>query len=188
MEAPDPLPDKLLPDLDTVCRICQDILFCPIQHVSCGNLFCRYCVARVTQCPLCKEALCASKMIEPALCVKNFLSEIQVSCKRQCGWIGTRGDYFHHSCTKRKADSLDEADKCYTVARTFCKATTDHLPQNPEKGEQWYHTAAEMGHREAQCALADIYYSRKDYSEAPNWYLKAADQGLAEAQFNLGVC
>ncbi len=32
------------------------------------------------------------------------------------------------------------------------------------------------------------YYNAGNYTEAAKWYRKAAEQGLAEAQFNLGVC
>src|SRR5205814_6910270 len=38
-----------------------------------------------------------------------------------------------------------------------------------------------------------VYYElglrvERNYSEAANWYRKAADQGLAHAQYNLGIC
>ena len=37
-------------------------------------------------------------------------------------------------------------------------------------------------------AKADAAYNKKDYSEAVKWYRKAAEQGFARAQRNLGVC
>src|SRR2546430_13639694 len=50
---------------------------------------------------------------------------------------------------------------------------------------------AESGDAEAQFALATIYELGvdvpKNYAESGKWYLKAANQGLAEAQFKLGV-
>src|SRR5438067_10132648 len=50
---------------------------------------------------------------------------------------------------------------------------------------------AESGDAEAQFALATIYDLGvdvpKNYAESGKWYLKAANQGLAEAQFKLGV-
>ena len=50
---------------------------------------------------------------------------------------------------------------------------------------------AEAGDAEAQFALAVMYDLGidvpKNYAESGKWYLKAANQGLAEAQFKLGV-
>src|SRR5882762_11224555 len=50
---------------------------------------------------------------------------------------------------------------------------------------------AEAGDAEAQFTLAMIYDLGidvpKNYAESGKWYLKAASQGLAEAQFKLGV-
>ena len=52
---------------------------------------------------------------------------------------------------------------------------------------------AEQGDCSAQYSLAISYYQgrggvAKDYSEAVKWYRKAAEQGLADAQRNLGLC
>ena len=41
---------------------------------------------------------------------------------------------------------------------------------------------------EVQFRLGVYFYSKKDYQEAVKWYRKAAEQGLAEAQYNLGLC
>src|SRR6266404_6924940 len=50
---------------------------------------------------------------------------------------------------------------------------------------------AEAGDAEAQFALAVMYDLGvdvpKNYAESGKWYLKAANQGLAEAQFKLAV-
>src|SRR5580765_2126689 len=52
-------------------------------------------------------------------------------------------------------------------------------------------TKAETGDAEAQFALGVMYDLGidvpKNYAESGKWYLKAANQGLAEAQFKLGV-
>jgi len=52
---------------------------------------------------------------------------------------------------------------------------------------------AESGNASAQLVLAEDYCFGThgvtvDYSEAVKWFRKAADQGLAEAQYNLGFC
>ena len=50
---------------------------------------------------------------------------------------------------------------------------------------------AEAGDAEAQVKLGDMYYFGrgvpKDYTQAVSWYRKAAQQGYAKAQYNLGV-
>lgn len=50
--------------------------------------------------------------------------------------------------------------------------------------------AARSGSVDAQRSLGDAYYlgqgTRKDYTQAREWYAKAARQGDSEAQHNLG--
>jgi TPR repeat protein len=50
---------------------------------------------------------------------------------------------------------------------------------------------ATNGDAEAQCVLGDSYYEGKgvpqDYTQAAFWWHKAAEQGLANAQYNLGA-
>lgn len=47
--------------------------------------------------------------------------------------------------------------------------------------------AAEYGYSEAQFALGSISCRARDYAEAVRWYRKAADQGHADAQSELGI-
>ena len=52
---------------------------------------------------------------------------------------------------------------------------------------------AEQGDAEAQFALGEYYYRAaedgvQDYEQAVYWYSKAAEQGHASAQYNLGAC
>jgi len=60
-------------------------------------------------------------------------------------------------------------------------------PYSPELVER-----AEAGDAKAQIGLAQCYGSgagvAKDEKEAVKWYTKSAEQGNANAQFNLGVC
>jgi len=64
------------------------------------------------------------------------------------------------------------------------------------EAERLYRKAAEQGNASAQCQLADIYRSSKQYNWFPNvaqdhveavkWYRKAAERGDARAQSELG--
>jgi len=78
------------------------------------------------------------------------------------------------------------------------------------KSDEWYRKAAEHGNKEAQKHLAEIAkntpapqdagsadalfkkgedaFKRGDYAEALECYLKAAEQGHAEAQYHVGIC
>lgn len=52
---------------------------------------------------------------------------------------------------------------------------------------------AKAGNAEAQCDLGDAYYYgftgyKEDYNQAVKWYTKAANQGHAKAQDQLGCC
>lgn len=56
-----------------------------------------------------------------------------------------------------------------------------------------YATAGELGHVEAQFNLARCYYNghgvTQDFKQAVEWFLKATEQGDADAQFQLGqIC
>ncbi len=46
---------------------------------------------------------------------------------------------------------------------------------------------ADRGIAKAQLYLAGLYYGAQHYADAARWYRKAADQGDAEAQNNLGI-
>ena len=86
------------------------------------------------------------------------------------------------------------------------------LPQDDAEAMKWYRKAAEQGFADAQFRLgymyalgsvyalfsADLFNNEEalqsagrdvpqDHAEALKWYLKAADQGYAPAQHNLGV-
>lgn len=67
------------------------------------------------------------------------------------------------------------------------KNTTTTFTQNVFKDPQ-YDSELEVWNRDGD----DFFYGRngntKNYAEAVKWYHKAAEQGLAEAQFNLGYC
>jgi TPR repeat protein len=99
----------------------------------------------------------------------------------------------------------------------FMLATGKGTPQDTSAARTWYLRAAKRGSRTAQFTLGDFYennaeimisdasnsdadaqvilgnmYSQGqgvelDYTEAGRWWLKAADQGNAAAQFNLGL-
>ncbi|WP_133149810.1 tetratricopeptide repeat protein, partial [Shewanella sp. 10N.286.52.C2] len=65
-----------------------------------------------------------------------------------------------------------------------------------ENAVVWYKKAASAGHSEAQNALGELYSEAGSGSDdsaielkkiAIYWFTKAAEQGLARAQYNLGV-
>lgn len=50
----------------------------------------------------------------------------------------------------------------------------------------WYTVAAEANYQFSQQSLAEIYLSYKEYRQAFNWYLKAANQGSVESMYQVG--
>jgi TPR repeat protein len=56
-----------------------------------------------------------------------------------------------------------------------------------EKGMQLLRQAAERGHIAAAYRLGTINYTKRNYKEAEKWLLKAADGGLTEAQYIVGL-
>lgn len=60
-------------------------------------------------------------------------------------------------------------------------------PDESNKVANNSYAAAERGDAKAQFELGYAYWERKDYANALTWYRKAAEQGHAIAQLNLGV-
>jgi len=64
--------------------------------------------------------------------------------------------------------------------------------RNHKEAVRWYRKAAEKGHADAQCELAQCYIIaagvNEDKNEAIRWYRTAAEQGYAKAQLKLGDC
>jgi len=52
----------------------------------------------------------------------------------------------------------------------------------------WLERAANLGNAEAQCEMASTLRAWDDFSGAFDWDQKAAKQGWANSQYNLGVC
>ena len=57
---------------------------------------------------------------------------------------------------------------------------------NDEKAEMWFRRAAEMGHSDAQYALAKLLQEQDRISEAIPWYEQAAEGGNQFASYQLG--
>ncbi len=118
--------------------------------------------------------------------------------------LGSSPDLFRnilvgsHSLLIKK-DGCAEHRETITIAEGEKKVVTGALSTNlypdfsgkiPAKGTEayGYYQKAITGDASAQNSLGDKYYNSKDYSRAVYWYRKAAEQGNAYAQFNLGYC
>ena len=64
------------------------------------------------------------------------------------------------------------------------------VPQDKDRGAEWYTTAAEQGHAEAQLRLGDMHFNGngvpQDEDRGAEWYTTASAQGHAQAQCKLG--
>ena len=90
------------------------------------------------------------------------------------------------SACQRAVEHLpNSADAKYLLARAFEDG------QNQTEAINWYRSAAELGHADAQNQLGLKYDVGEGVSvddvEAVRWYQKAADQGLLVARSNLGL-
>ena len=108
----------------------------------------------------------------------------------------------------RKAVELGHTHAQYSLG--YCYYWGKGVEKDEEEAIKWYRKAAEQGDADAQYELGDYYGNvwslifddnescrnrRYDAKEAAKWYrkaaeqyLKAAEQGNAEAQYSLGVC
>ena len=91
------------------------------------------------------------------------------------------------------------AENYVSAATEFERALKVKGYADNEEAKQWLERAefqmlkkeAERGMEESQCSLAMIYLKgrgdvRQDYAQAMRWFFKAAKQGDAEAQYQLG--
>ncbi|MGM9812319.1 MAG: TonB family protein [Muribaculaceae bacterium] len=105
-----------------------------------------------------------------------------------------------HKLTIKKAGYTDHTEtitlaegekKVVTGALTANSTTsTDFSGKIPAKGTEayGYYQKAITGDAEAQTRLGNEFYHSKDFENAVYWYRKAAEQGNATAQNNLGIC
>lgn len=89
--------------------------------------------------------------------------------------------YWYELAAKQNhIGALTRLGWCYRYGRI--------VEKNVNKGMEYYQRAAELGFSLAQLRMGDFYTDNKDYAQAFNWYLKAAENGENEAQNSLGVC
>ena len=118
--------------------------------------------------------------------------------------LGTSPDVFRnilvgtHSLLIKKAGCAEHRETI-TIAEGEKKVVAGALSTNlypdfsgkiPAKGTDayGYYEKAITGDASAQASLGYEYYEQNDYASAVYWYRKAAEQGYAKAQFNLGIC
>lgn len=92
------------------------------------------------------------------------------------------------NCIKQLESNNCAANKT-TLANCYAKLHNDSLNEEIAK---LYAQAAELGYAPAQNQLGECYQDgrgvEKSIEKAFEWYKKAADQGLCEAQYNLACC
>ena len=85
---------------------------------------------------------------------------------------------------------------CFGLGVTFACVTQILCAQSGDSGRTplaEIRVQAENGHAQAQYELGEAFFRgelgvAQDETEAAKWFRKAAEQNLAEAQYNLGVC
>ena len=103
--------------------------------------------------------------------------------------------YFMGSCVRQdyrasfslamKAAQQGDAGAEFMVAAHYTAGLG--VNQDVEKGTWWLWKSANHGEPHAQTMVGDLYRNgSQDYEEAMKWYLKAAEQGYAEAQNSYG--
>lgn len=59
------------------------------------------------------------------------------------------------------------------------------LQQDPYQATQWFRRAVDAGNRHAMLQLAGVHASTKNYIEAKEWLMKAAEEGFTEAHIRI---
>jgi len=88
----------------------------------------------------------------------------------------------------RKAAEQGHANAQYNLG--FCYGNGDGVKKNLQEAIKWIRLAAEQGHEGAKDFLKDVLGDENnvDFSDSAERYREGAEQGDAEAQFNLGSC
>ena len=145
-----------------------------------------------------------------------YLDAVKGDADAQCD-LGERyydGDeYVRKNLTKAVKWYTKAAEQGHAVAQCylgFCYADGVGIEKDLDKALRWFTQATETehmtvneiancyldaikGNTDAQFDLGNRYYYgydyvRKNLTKAVEWYTKAAEQGHAKAQFNLGLC
>jgi len=98
---------------------------------------------------------------------------------------GVEKDYAKAAEYYTKAAEQGNVNAEYNLG-TLC-INGEGIAKDPDVAARWFTKATEQGDMNAAHSLADILYDRKNYDEALQWYRKAADAGIADAQFGLGL-
>jgi uncharacterized protein len=90
----------------------------------------------------------------------------------------------------RKAADQGNREAMFGLARIVSKGA-EGVERNPEVGVRFYEAATRLGHVEAQNWLGYSYQhglgTEQSDASAVEWYIKAANSGLAAAKNNLGL-
>ena len=85
----------------------------------------------------------------------------------------------------RRAADLGYAEAASMLWRIYTNG--EGVPQDDTAAWIWLWRAADLGESWAQNRRGEEYAADKETAEAERWYRLAAEQGYAEAQFNLGA-
>jgi len=86
---------------DLTCSICLEVLWIPMEHKSCNQMFCKDCLEPCAICPLCRDPLNVGTVWPITIgYIMNILYEIKVKCMG-CEIIMTRKETIGHECRKK---------------------------------------------------------------------------------------
>lgn len=90
---------------------------------------------------------------------------------------------------EEKRQAFEQAFEKRLVEGVYQKGLEAYNEHNLQLVRKYFIRASELGHKEALTKLAEYYYyEEKNPKEAFKWWLQAAEQGSAEAQFFVGEC
>ena len=131
-----------------------------------------------------------------------FLGHMRVSCKGEQFTMSPAGIYQHvpdefalnvegvSKDNSKAAKWYSRSAKQGNVVALFCLGwlytNGNGVKHSVTKGKKYYLIAAKQGFSPAQCNMGFNHSAFMNYKKAAMWTRKAAEQGLAIAQFNLG--
>ncbi|MCH5309757.1 MAG: SEL1-like repeat protein [Prevotella sp.] len=137
-----------------------------------------------------KQGATTTSQTSNAISSKTYAKENNKAAKKE-----KRREFwekFRDALDATSETMLTMSERFYQMGRNAYTYTPNVTVQAPNANLNGVsvqnHSTPSLSQPSAQFNLGIEYLQSQNYSEAAKWFRKAAEQGLAQAQYNLGVC
>jgi TPR repeat protein len=177
------------------CPICLeewDVNAPDVFRSCCCRTVCRSCHGKIeTACPLCRVP-CPKSSAEALARLRRHVENEVSEAITHLGYAYRHGHFGLVRSDKKAVKIWKRAVKLGNVdAMVKLGYAYDHgigVKLDKKKAERLFRMAADRGDAHAQCNLGTVLYSEEKFEETVRYFVLAANQGLTDAEYNLGCC